>query len=334
MKLVHCFGSTFGVVLGMLQSYVVLSLPHQAAKLQQLTGLHQLTGLSSLPLQITDQENADLRSLRRTKRSTEGHIGCMHMESMPGELQYVSDGNPAVCGLYLIGQPDQIVEVTFENLNVNCQTGGAVAFFDGWELSQELFPSEIDHPVPFPERYQMFCSEQGIPKKVFVSSQNVAMLHYKVPEVGEGFKITVDFKHNPQPCNAVGMFEEGVLTMKNYGQRRNCTVSIIFPEQINLVNVDVGVTSDNSVVEAEVGITDQCMNFAGGDYIQILNGNGLDTTIMRTRGILCGMDSNEDKAKFVLGCPHSVVRMVSSGEFHNTVTFMYTPPHETALTTC
>jgi len=58
------------------------------------------------------------------------------------------------------------------------------------------------------------------------------------------------------------MFEEGVLTMKNYGQRRNCTVSIIFPEQIHLVNVDVGVTAENSIAEAEVGLTDQvCVGF-------------------------------------------------------------------------
>jgi hypothetical protein len=32
--------------------------------------------------------------------------------------------------------------------------------------------------------------------------------------------------------------------------------------------------------------------------------------------------------KFVLGCQHSVVRMVSSGIFHNTVTFQYSPPKE------
>jgi len=63
------------------------------------------------------------------------------------------------------------------------------------------------------------------------------------------------------------MFEEGVLTMKNYGQRRNCTVSIIFPEQIHLVNVDVGVTAENSIAEAEVGLTDQvCVSFYLENY--------------------------------------------------------------------
>ncbi|XP_052241654.1 corticotropin-releasing factor-binding protein-like isoform X1 [Dreissena polymorpha] len=294
------------------------------------------TSLSKLPLQITSSNEPDIRLSKRTARSSGGQIGCTHMESFPGEYQYVSDGTSAVCGLYLIGQPDQIVQVTFEDLNVNCHTGGAVAFFDGWELQHELFPSEFDHPLGFNERYHMFCNGGAVPMKMFTSSQNVAMLHFLVKEVGEGFKIKVNFLPSPQPCNAVAMLEFGTLTMKNYGLRRNCSVSIIYPEQIQLVNVDVGVTSESSVYEAEVGLSDkQCLKYGGGDYVQLLNGNGLDTTIMRTKGILCGMDSkNEKEANFVLSCQHSVVRMVSSGEFHNTVTFMYAPPAESQPGTC
>jgi len=53
------------------------------------------------------------------------------------------------------------------------------------------------------------------------------------------------------------MIDMGVLTMKNYGLRRNCTTSIISPEQINLLSVDVGVSSEASVLEAEIGLTNQ-----------------------------------------------------------------------------
>lgn len=49
------------------------------------------------------------------------------MESQPGELQYVSDGTTDVCGLYLIGQPDQVVEIAFLEFNVKCETGGIIA---------------------------------------------------------------------------------------------------------------------------------------------------------------------------------------------------------------
>ena len=58
-------------------------------------------------------------------------------------------------------------------------------------------------------------------------------------------------------CNAVAMFENGILTMKNYGNRRNCTVSIIYPSKIQALNVDVGVTAERRVVEAEIGLSDQ-----------------------------------------------------------------------------
>jgi len=56
------------------------------------------------------------------------------------------------------------------------------------------------------------------------------------------------------------MIDMGVLTMKNYGLRRNCTTSIISPEQINLLSVDVGVSSEASVLEAEIGLTNQVSN--------------------------------------------------------------------------
>ena len=53
------------------------------------------------------------------------------------------------------------------------------------------------------------------------------------------------------------MFENGILTMKNYGERRNCTVSIIYPSKIEGLNVDVGVTAERREVEAETGLTDK-----------------------------------------------------------------------------
>lgn len=49
------------------------------------------------------------------------------MESQSGELQYVSDGNTEVCGLYLIGAPEQIVEIAFLDFDVKCSNGGVVA---------------------------------------------------------------------------------------------------------------------------------------------------------------------------------------------------------------
>lgn len=301
-----------------------------------LTWTVQVGLLFAFPFKNQKNEKLDISVLRRKTRSvSEGPIECVHMQSTPGELTFTSEGSEDVCGLYLIGMPNQIVEVEFLDFDISCDTG-LLAVFDGWELNREIVPGMHDHPLPIQERYTPFC---GVgPDKIFVSSQNVALIQYRILAAGEGFKVRVSFKPNPQPCNAVAMFENGALTMKNYGNRRNCTVSIIYPSKIQALNVDVGVTAERPTVEAEIGLSDkQCMNYAGGDYVQLMNGNGLDTSLMKTHRLFCGMESSsEENVKVVLGCQHSVVKMVSSGEYYNTYSFTYSLPaedevHETNL---
>jgi len=290
---------------------------------------------ATLALPLAGNKKPDINALKRKSRSADGTIGCIHMESFPGELKYTSDGNTDVCGLYLIGQPDQIVEIEFVEFNVRCETGGILAVFDGWELQGELFPGSFDHHLTMEERYKTYCGRDR-PSKLFISSQNVALIQFKLPEPGEGFKLFVTFKANPQPCNAVAMFDEGVITMKNYGLRRNCTVSIIYPEVVSVLNIDVGITAETKLPdgETETGLRDsQCLAYSSGDYVQLMNGNGLDTALMRTRALYCGLESSSEKnLDTVLGCQHSVVRMVSSGAFYNTVTFQYSPPLPEELT--
>lgn len=55
-------------------------------------------------------------------------------------------------------------------------------------------------------------------------------------------------------CNVVSMFKRGLYTVKNYGLKRNCSVSIIYPERIQLLSVDVGVTGHFRQQEGEFGI--------------------------------------------------------------------------------
>lgn len=69
--------------------------------------------------------------------------------------------------------------------------------FDGWELQGELFPGAYDHERDLAQRYTMYCGSQQ-PQKLFVSSQNVALIQFKIPQPGEGFKLIVNFKKNPQ----------------------------------------------------------------------------------------------------------------------------------------
>lgn len=61
-------------------------------------------------------------------------------------------------------------------------------------------------------------------------------------------------------CNVVSMFKRGLYTVKNYGLKRNCSVSIIYPERIQLLSVDVGVTGHFRQQEGEIGIRSKVKN--------------------------------------------------------------------------
>lgn len=53
---------------------------------------------------------------------------CMHLVTEEGEFYYKEMTNPdgSVCGIYFYGEPDQIVEIQFNYLDVTCENGGLV----------------------------------------------------------------------------------------------------------------------------------------------------------------------------------------------------------------
>lgn len=67
--------------------------------------------------------------------------------------------------------------------------------FDGWILKGETFPSSQDHPLPTTERYIDFC-ESGHSRRSIRSSQNVAMIFFRVHEPGNGFTVTIRTEPN------------------------------------------------------------------------------------------------------------------------------------------
>lgn len=53
------------------------------------------------------------------------HLGRAENEK---EMNMVDVENPmTVCGLYVVGQPDKLVEITIKHLDVNCESGGLMA---------------------------------------------------------------------------------------------------------------------------------------------------------------------------------------------------------------
>ncbi|KAJ9600287.1 hypothetical protein L9F63_009424, partial [Diploptera punctata] len=121
---------------------------------------------------------------------------CMTVTSEDGQYFHkAADDEAAVCGIYFITDPDRVVEVHFDFLDVPCQNGGLVSFVDGWELNRQFFPSPQDHPKPFNTRYKEFCGQRKV-KQVLESSQNAAVIQYRLPARGKGFSFTVRFIKN------------------------------------------------------------------------------------------------------------------------------------------
>jgi len=121
---------------------------------------------------------------------------CMTVSSKEeGTWEYRSDGRSETCGLYLVTRPDQLVEVTIQDLDVDCDSGLLVVF-DGWELNGNVFPGESDHQLRMDDRSKILCNSgygEKKAKRVFVSHQNAALVSFKIPEVGQGFKLSVRF---------------------------------------------------------------------------------------------------------------------------------------------
>ena len=67
-------------------------------------------------------------------------------------------------------------------------------FIDGWENQGQVFPSDEDYPYDISERYQLFCGDQQPTE--FLSSQNVAMLQFKIPTRGQGFLVRINLVKN------------------------------------------------------------------------------------------------------------------------------------------
>jgi hypothetical protein len=68
---------------------------------------------------------------------------------------------------------------------------------DGWEMGGEFMPSPSDHPLPLDERIVSKCGHR-VEKTLFRSSQNGALIQYRVPIPGQGFALRVHYTKNPK----------------------------------------------------------------------------------------------------------------------------------------
>ncbi|KAH8311375.1 hypothetical protein KR044_005987 [Drosophila immigrans] len=238
-----------------------------------------------------------------------------------------------VCGLYVIGEPDTIVEITMKHYDVNCETGGLMAFVDGWELNGEYFPAVKDHHRVLEDRVYEFCNNNKqwprySNKKFFRSSQNAALLQYRIPGRGSFVanvrfhKITQREFISPPPsfmsnscfcfaaCNVLVQDTAAVYKMSNFGHARNCTLSALFPAAISLGNLRIGSKS----VRAQEKVNYDCHLLE--DRLEIGGSAGLDTNSMELASAVCGA-SGELGPEQAIYCGVTSVRLVSTGRYQN-----------------
>ncbi|GBL77422.1 Corticotropin-releasing factor-binding protein [Araneus ventricosus] len=250
---------------------------------------------------------------------------CIYVKSEEGVYMFTSPGSTQVCGLYVIADPQHTVHFTFHEFRISCDKGGLLSVVDGWELNGQFFPGTEDHPKPAEKRFAEYCGENR-PWKTQVTSQNVGLLEFRIPVKGEGFTVSVEFQPNPKPCNAVLQQPSGVYTLRNYGQRVNCTMSIIFPETFQILASSVGTQSmpiTGRTMDVETGIVKKCKKLGSEDYVEVRGGDGLDPSMMTVAEDFCGMDSVPGRSSVDVACGNSAVRLVSSGKFENSVTVSF-----------
>ena len=88
-------------------------------------------------------------------------------------------------------------------------TAGVISLLqvvDGWELQGELFPSPEEVEGGLDAQYKTFCGAAA-PPTLFTSSQNVALVQFRVPRAGQGFRVRVRFLRNPEREYSVTLAE-------------------------------------------------------------------------------------------------------------------------------
>ncbi|CAL8249200.1 unnamed protein product [Merluccius merluccius] len=295
------------------------------------TRIHMLLLLASLLSRlglgryIEDNEAAEglysLLSLDQ-KRESEDFIfrrplRCLDMLATEGQFTFTAAQPQLACAAFLIGEPNEVLSLELSDVNIDCSAGDFIKIFDGWVLKGEKFPSSQDHPLPPRQRYTDYCTS-GAPGGASRSSQNVAMVFFRIHSADSGFALTVKKQHNPFPCNIMSQSPEGSFTMVMPHQHRNCSFSIIYPVEIQLTELSLGQAKSNEL-SPQRPVWRGCSG--SGDFVELLGGNGVDTSKMYPMADLCFSPSGLTQMR--MGCDNSVLRLVSSGNFINRVSFRY-----------
>lgn len=242
---------------------------------------------------------------------------CTFVYTEEGDFYLDYEGDPAkVCGAMFLAPLNMRIQLRL-TLDVACSTGGIVSVTDGWDYQNQYLPMSADHPKPDSARHTTLCGVEHT--QVFEASQNAAQVSYVLPQGGR-FAVSVRFVRNASPCSVIVDSTE-VITLRNFGKRRNCTVTTIYPSVVRVLQLQVGVNEKHPNMEPETGTIHKCEKRGMEDFVQI-TGLGMATELagpVTVFGSVCGLDTNAGRPMSIL-CGALSVRLVSSGRYDNAVT--------------
>ncbi|KAF7641813.1 hypothetical protein LDENG_00271340 [Lucifuga dentata] len=201
------------------------------------------------------------------------------MVAVEGQFTFTAERPQLSCAAFFMAEPTQLISVDFTSADIDCRGGDFIKVFDGWVMKGEKFPSSQDHPLPPYERYVDYC-EAGLPSRTVRSSQNVAMVFFRVHSAGSSFTLTVRKVFNPFPCNVLSQTPEGSYTMMIPQQHKNCSFSIIYPVEVQVSEFSLG-HYNNFPKRSMSGCAES------GDFVELLGGSGIDTSKLLPIADLC-----------------------------------------------
>ncbi|XP_065212220.1 corticotropin-releasing factor-binding protein [Planococcus citri] len=266
----------------------------------------------------------DILNGYRNKRTSEHIItDCMTVTSEKGHYYYKAtremyELENAACGVYMMANPDEVIQIHFDYIDMPCENNEIVSFVDGWELNGSYFPNEQDYTKPMKERIREFCGKKRI-KVVLESSQNAALVRYQIPKSGRGFSFYFTTRKNPTPCNILVDSNTNIYTLRNYGQRVNCSLLAMHPAKIQILSLTVGINTYEKTRYTETGTFHNCDQNGIADYVQIGGGSELGEYSVISDSI-CGIDSIPGDILDSIFCGVTKIRLVSSGTTNNLIT--------------
>ncbi|XP_033624801.1 corticotropin-releasing factor-binding protein-like [Asterias rubens] len=288
------------------------------------------------------------QSVKSTSASSAKELECPYdVITQPGEY-YIRAAEAHACTWLFISGANSVVELELVEVELPCVDNSFIEFFDGVALQMGVFPTEADHELTSQERVNLPCKTGN---RVLVSSQNVAMLTYQFPASGAAFRLLFKHKSIQDPCNIFIAETSGAFTLSNYGRERNCSFAGIFPGYINVMHMAVGRETNEARLK--------CKDF--NDMAMFLEGNSFEFSKMNIEQRMCGRTGTSTFARnttpelvapsvgeahgrdaaisslvyknraqctsginIPLMCQFSMVRLVSSGLYENSLTFIFT----------